>query len=216
MRNNRFSLLFCCGIVIALMLIPAHKSIAAGNLTLSERTHKRLSVIHRLIDQQKHKDALIRLDALRSSIENRDYELALVLQTYGYVYAANDQVRQAIDSFEKCLALKAMPQPVEHGIRINLAQLYMGSENYSLAIKHFEQWLAKEKNPSAQSHALGGILYANIKAYPAAIKHVKAAIAKADKPREDWYRLLVAIYYERKAYKESAIVLGFSGLFSEK
>ena len=145
MRNNRFSLLFCVGMAIAVMLIQVQKSVAVGNLTLSERTHKRLSVIHRLIDQQKHKDALKRLDALRSSIENRDYELALVLQTYGYVYAANDQVHQAIGSFEKCLALKAMPELVEHAIRMNLAQLYMGLEKYSLAVKYFEQWLTKEE-----------------------------------------------------------------------
>lgn len=198
--------LFLCIVLIVLGLFLSGKSYASSYL-VSERTYKRLEVIHNLMADNKYNEAKQRLDKLQQSTKSNKYESALVLQTYAYLYAARDDYPNAIDALEKCLALDAMPDAQTHKILLNLIQLYVGTEKYPKAIESFEKYLTLVKNPPANAHGLGGIAYAQVNNYPKAIKHLKIAIASSKKPEEAWFQMLLSIYYERKQYAEAAEVL---------
>ena len=198
--------LFICIVLIILGLLLSGKSYASGYL-VSEHTYKRLEVIHNLMGDNKYDEAKQRLDKLKQSTKSHQYESALVLQTYAYLYAARDDYPKAINALEKCLALDAMPDAQTHKILLNLIQLYVGTEQYPKAIKSFEKYLSVVKNPPAHAHGLGGIAYAQVNNHPKAIKHLKIAIATSKKPEEAWFQMLLSIYYERKQYAAAAQVL---------
>ena len=50
-----------------------------------------------------------KLQQMEEGMRLSDYERALVLQTYGFIYAQQEQYTQALDYFERCIALDALP-----------------------------------------------------------------------------------------------------------
>ena len=197
------------GLVIALCFLGAmvQQSARADSALLSERTYKRLSVIHELMGEEKYGEALKRLDSLAKTVGSRKYENAVVLQTYGYLYVSTDKPRKAIDAFNQSLQSQAMPETAEQNVRLNLTQLHMGLGENRKAVGLYETWIKLEKTPSPGGYALGGTLYAATKNYTLAARYLKSAIAASKKPREGWYRLLLAVYYEEEKYSQAAALL---------
>lgn len=174
---------------------------------LSERTYKRLTVIHELMGEEKYDEALAKLAKLLPSVKHSPGEKALVLQTYAYVYASKEQYAKAVDYFKQALALNALPEAGVQSVRYNLAQVCMASEDYRCSIEQLKLWLAKAEKPAPDAYALLGTAYAQLGQYDAAIPHLKTAVEKAEKPKETWYQLLLAMYYEKKDYRNSARLL---------
>lgn len=182
----------------------------AGSLsaaTLSERTYKRLTVIHELMGENKYNEALKRLDALASRVKKNKYEYATIMQTYGFAYAAKDQYKKAVNAFNEALSANVLPDQVQHSMRYNMAQLYAAVPDYKASAKAYEVWFAKAEKPSADSYVFGATIYAQLKNYPKAIEKIKKAISMAPKPKETWYQLLLAMYYQEKKYSKAAGVL---------
>ena len=175
--------------------------------TLSERTYKRLTVIHELMGENKYDEALKRLDSLLPRVKNNKYEYATIMQTYGFAYAAGDQYKKAVNAFTEALDTNALPDQVQHSMRYNLAQLYAAAPDYKAAAKAYEAWFAKAEKPSADSFVFGATLYAQLKNHKKAIANIKTAISMSPEPKETWYQLLLAMYYEEKQYSKAAAVL---------
>jgi tetratricopeptide (TPR) repeat protein len=195
-------LLFCFG------LAPGD-FISAGETTgrVSERTYKQLSRVHELMQKQRYGEAIAGLDRMKSRVKRKPYERALVLQTYGYIYARQDQYRQAIDALEACLALKVLPRSVSTKTRYTLAQLQLAVADYPAAVSSLEQWFKMAKEPTAEAHGLAGAAYAQTNRYGEAAVHLKKAIALASSTSERWYRQLLAVYYHSGEYAEAASLL---------
>lgn len=193
-----------------LLVLLLLMSLMVGSLqaaTLSERTYKRLTVIHELMGESKYDEALKRLAALLPKVKRKDYEYATVMQTYGFAYASKNQYRKAADAFEKALQKNVLPEQVQQNMRYNLAQLYAAIPDWKASAKAYEQWLAKAESPSAQSYAFGATIYAQLKQYDKAISKIRKAISLAKKPRENWYQLLLSMYYQKRMYAKAADVL---------
>lgn len=195
-----------CALLFAVASLGPRSAVAAGGL-ISERTYKRLSKVHELMADERYEAALKRLDSLRPSVEGKSYAHALVLQTYAYLYLATEQNRQAMDAFARCLALDALPEAGTKGILYALAQLQMAEAEYGKAVATLEKWLALERQPTPEAHALAGAAYTQVQRYSLAIKHLKKAIAATRNPKETWYRQLLAVYFEAKRYRDSAGLL---------
>ncbi len=178
-----------------------------GAEALTERTYKRLTVIHQLIGDGKYAEALERLDGLKGSVRKRPYEYATVMQTYGFVYAATDRYKEAIAAFEEAIATNEMPEGVQLRMLYNTAQLYASIPDYRKAAETYEKWRARTESPSVSAYVFAGTVYAQLKEYDAAIKNIRTAIEMSDDPKETWYQLLLAMYYEKKQYKRSADLL---------
>ena len=174
---------------------------------LTERTYKRLTVIHQLIGDSKYDEALKRLDGLVSSAKRRPYEYATVMQTYGFVYAATDRYKEAIQAFEAALETNQLPEGVVSSMIYNTAQLYAAIPDYRKAVEKYELWRSKTESPSASAYEFAATIYAQLENYDKAIANIKAAISMSENPKEAWYQLLLAMYYKKKQYRASAQLL---------
>jgi len=175
--------------------------------TLSERTFKRLTVIHDLMGESKYDEALVLLDKLRPKTRNKKYEYANVMQTYAFAYAAKDQYKKAVTAFRESLSTNALPDIVQLPIRYNMAQLLAAIPNYQESAVSYEEWFSKAENKSTESYVFGATIYAQLNIYSKAVEKIKTAISMSTAPKESWYQLLLAMYYQEKKYILSKDVL---------
>ncbi len=191
-------------LLLLCFLLTGHATAAGG--AVSERIYKQLTRVHELMDEERYGQALERLKGMRPS-KKRSYEQALVGQTFGYLYAAQEQYPQAIEAFAQSLALKALPESATRNTLYALAQLQVTEADYTAAIGSLEQWFKLEKTPPPQAHALAGMTYAQAKQYPQAIDHLQKAIASTGDRVETWYRQLLAVYSDAGDYQAAARLL---------
>ncbi len=191
----------------ALFLVALLLGGQAFAATLSERTYKRLTTIQELMGENKYKEALKRLDALLPRVRKNGYEYAMVMQTYGFAYAAQERYKKAIKAFNAALNTETLPDQVQQSMRYNLAQLYAAANDWKSSARAYEKWLTTAEKPSADSYAFGATIYAQLKDYNKAIPKIRKAISLATKPRENWHQLLLSMLYQKKHYAEAAKVL---------
>ncbi len=182
-------------------------SAADGASRISERTYKRLSSVHQMMEKGRYEDALAGLNRLRPRVAHKDHEHALVLQTYGYVFTSTENYQQAVDALTRCLALDALPEAATRDTLYLVAQLQTAIADYRAAVATLEQWFRLQQDPTPDAHALAGTVYAQLKRYPQAVTHLRKAIALGAMPQENWYRQLLAVYYDGRQYQSAAALL---------
>ena len=101
--------LTAAAIVVAL---AAAGPVQAKNLSRS--TYNKLTEARELMDEDKHREALAKLEQLIEDVGKRDYEKALTLQALGYAYVGMDRDGDAIDAFEQALAGAGVGHPGQH------------------------------------------------------------------------------------------------------
>ena len=184
-----------------------YKEYEARQTLMSERTFKRLSSIHDSLGEKNYTDVMSKLGALGKS-HLTPYEEALVIQTYGFVYAQQGDYKRGIEYFERSVALDALPTAAQQGMLYSLASLYTSQEQYQKSIDTLVNWYAYEKEPSANSYILMATNYAQMERYREALPYVRTAIAKdTAKPKESWYQLELAIYFELQQYANATNTL---------
>lgn len=174
---------------------------------LTESTYKALSAAQQKMEAEQYAAAEKALQALLQQTEQGSYDQAIVLQTIGYLYAAQENYLQAAKSFQQALDSKALPDKVSHNLRYNLAQLLLADEQYKAGIALMETWLAAEKSPPNSAHVLLASAYYRTANYKKVVEHMNIAIKNDKSPKEDWYRLILSAHMELKQYKSAINVL---------
>ena len=182
-------------------------SAGAASRQLSEHSYKQLSKIHTLMDKERYPEALAGLDRMRPRVERKPYEHAVLLQTYGHLYARQEQYPQAIAVLEQGLNLAVLPEAASQQALYLLAQLQLATADYQAATISLERWFELEQQPAPAAHALAGTAYAYAKRYPDAVKHLRKAIELSQNPDKNWYRQLLAVYYESSQYQAAVKLL---------
>lgn len=196
----------CCSLLGLLVLLGVPMAGSAAD-RLSERTYRRLAAVHELMDKERYEEALERLRALSSLVAGKRYERAVVLQTVGYVHVAREQYAAAIETLNEALSIGALPEPVSLQILYLLAQLQLTQSDYAAAATSIERWFESTGKPSADAHALAGVIYAYGKRQADAADQFEKAIAAATRPKEAWFRHLLSIHYEAGQYNRAARLL---------
>jgi tetratricopeptide (TPR) repeat protein len=128
-------------------------------------------------------------------------------QTFGFIYANMEKVPKAIESFEKCLQIGALPDQTKLDLQFSLGQLYMANSQFKKAVKTLNDWMGKVNNPSPDAKYLLAMAYTQTKQWKKALYWSKAAIAGVRRPKESWLQLVLSIHYELKQYRDMARVL---------
>ena len=157
------------------------------------------------------------LNAILALPKTNSHELALVHQSFGYLYSAREQYGRSIKSFEKALELEGLPDSAQLNTQFNLGQLYMLQENYDKGISILTNWFEKAQNPPASAYMLMANAYAqkasNMSdssrekaAYQSAWKWAKQGLDKMEpsKPHEAWMRLGSQLNLALENYKTAA------------
>ncbi len=180
----------------------------ASAQTLSETTYRRLTKIHELIGEEDYTDALDKLDKLLPSTKYSPYETAMVLQTYGFVWAQKGDYRKAADYFRKAIDLGALPEQQVESMKYNLGQFQVAVEDYREGIKTLEDYFATAKNPiPPDARVLLATAYAQLKQYRKALPPLTQAIREHSDPKEMWFQLKLALHYETNDYTACATTL---------
>jgi len=174
---------------------------------VGEWAYKKLSESHELLADEKWAEALALMDEMSRRKRLNAHEQALMWQTYAYIQSSQEKYKQATESFEKCLALDALPEAAALNTQYNLGQLYMSIEDYDAAVKTLEDWLGKAENPAGSSYYLLAMAHVQNEDLPRALPHARSAVARAKAPVESWLQLLLSLEFELKHYRKVADVL---------
>ncbi|MBW1683524.1 MAG: hypothetical protein JRS35_00525 [Deltaproteobacteria bacterium] len=177
------------------------------NLAAGEWAFKKLSAAHEALAEEKYDEARALMEQMSKRKSLNDHEKALMWQTYAYIQSGREQYAQAVESFEKCLALDALPETAELGTQYNLGQLYMSVERYKDAVRVLEDWLGRVENPSANAYYLVSMAHVQLEDARSALPYAKKAVELSKKPNESRLQLLLALEFELKHYKQVADVL---------
>jgi tetratricopeptide (TPR) repeat protein len=174
---------------------------------MSENVYRRLNTIHEYLGIGELDEASSRLDDLRD-MRLTPYEEALVEQAYGFIYAQQGDDELAVEAFERCLALEALPNIANQGMLYSLAGLYQNNNEFRKAIETMRTWFGYAEEPvAADAYMFMGSSYAQLEELDNALPYVEEAIARAETPNESWHMLALSIYFEQMDYANAVALL---------
>ena len=165
-------------------------------VTMTDNVYRRLNAVHELLGEDDLDGAIERLGTL---LEMRlsAYEEALIHQAYGFAYAQQGDYARALASFERCLAIDALPNLANQGMLYSLAGLYANEGQFQKAIDTMSTWFSYAEEPvPADAIMLVGSSYAQLEQLGAALPYVQEANSRAEMPNEPWRMLELSIYFD--------------------
>lgn len=180
---------------------------AEDKYLLTEKTYKSLSKAQELMEAEQYREASQRLNDLLGQTDAGSYDRAVVQQTIGYLYSAQDQYDKAATAFQQALDANALPEDVTHNLRYNLAQILIADGQYKRGIALMESWLENETKPENSVYVLLATAHYRAESFGKAADYIRIAIRNDSDPKEDWYRLQLSAHMSLKQYKSAISVL---------
>ena len=176
---------------------------------MRNRVYTQLARAQQLADGGDKAGGFAVLDEVKARVEQlNSYEQAMMWNFYGFMHYGNDDIANAIASFENVIAQEAIPDTLYLSTVYSLAQLAMQQQDYAKALNFLKQWQANNaKELQASQHIMFAQVYYQDKNYQDSLTHINAAIEltreKDELPKENWLILQRAAYYELKQLKKS-------------
>lgn len=165
----------------------------ATSTTMSEGFYHRLFRVHELLDGDSPEEALEMMGRIRPNRIGK-YEAAQLYQTYGFVYSQLGREDEALDAFQKCLELDALPTHQQQGIVYSVASYHAGNERYEESNAALMRWFRYEQDPIAEAYIFMGANFAQREMMREALPYVVRANQLAELPSENWRDLQLAIH----------------------
>ncbi len=137
----------------------------------------------------------------------KQYDIVKSREIRGYIRAGQDNYKAAIPDFKFAVDSGILSPAEELGLRYNLAQLYLATQQYRAAIREFEAWFRQAENPQAEAYFKLAQAYYVAGQPSKAIPPAETGYRIMKEPKEDWMQLLASIYIDRRAYSKAAPVL---------
>lgn len=169
---------------------------------MRNRVYEQLVRAQKIADEGDKQAGFNVLDEVQERIDSlNSYEKAMLWNFYGFMHYANDDVANAIVSFENVVAQEAIPASLRLSTMYSLAQLNMQLEDYDKTLQHLHAWKALNSTAlTANQEILFAQVHFQNKDYATALKHIDSAITLAqtagDIPKENWLILQRASYYQ--------------------
>lgn len=202
-------LLFLCMFLSASSSFAKERKFSDKAPLISEKTYKRIAKAHELLRDKKFNEALDSVASLEQLTKGKVGEYAQVLQVKAYVYAGQNQFKEAAVVFEDLLDLDEVPKAIGLNTLLTLAQIYSALERYDQSIELANEWLSLVEEQKPEAYLLLAGSHAQLKQWSKAEVAIKKAIEmkKGTEIPLSWQRILLAIYFEQKKYQESELVL---------
>ena len=171
---------------------------------MRNRVYTQLARAQKLADEGNGLEGFDVLDEVQDRIDSlNSYERAMLWNFYGFMYYGNDDIASAIDSFEKVVSEKEIPNSLRLSTLYSLAQLSMQLQNFDQSLTFLGLW--KESNPKEMTNTQQ-VLFAQVhyqnKQYKQSLSYVSKAIEQSEiakeVPKENWLVLQRASYFELK------------------
>ncbi len=171
---------------------------------MRNRVYTHLSLAQKIGEEKGTEAGLAALDEIKQKIDQlNSYEQAMLWNFYGFMHYNAEDVPNALQAFEKVVAIDAIPNALRLSTLRSIAQLWMAQEDYNKALSYLDKWRElSTKDLSAQDHVLYAQNYYQTRRFAEAVESISAAIelteAKNKLPKENWLILQRASYYEMK------------------
>lgn len=181
------------------------------NQSLSPKTYQALNDIQALLAESKFAEVEEGLKDLEENL-NPGFGLALTYQIHAQLFLAQENSKQALNYFNKALALDAMKATQAVSLATNVAQLYLAEGQIDEAINVLQPRIeaAEVEKPGstiAMAYISLGSAYQLKQDFKNAIVWLQQGIARTDKPRENWLQMLMAAHYQLKQFAAAVAVL---------
>ena len=192
------------GIVDVAFAQEAKKRTAKRVPAMRNRVYTQLARAQEIADAGNKEEGFKVLDEVKGRIEQlNSYEKAMLWNFYGFMHYGNDDIANAMMSFENVVAQEAIPESLYLSTVYSLAQLATQQGDFAKALKFLKDWQANSGGElKAPQHILFAQVYYQDKQFKKSLSHVNAAIqlakSKNETPKENWLILQRASYYELK------------------
>ena len=171
---------------------------------MRDRVYTQLARAQKLADGGDKAAGLEVLEAVKRKIDSlNSYEKAMLWNFYGFMYYGQEDIPNAIRSFENVVAQEAIPETLRVATLYSLAQLAMQKQDFAQSLEFLKQWQEVNNKPlQASQHILFAQVYYQNKQFDDSIKHINTAVTmtegKNEVPKEHWLILQRAAFYELK------------------
>ena len=157
---------------------------------VSKEVYERIQKAQEDVDAKNYDAALRKLNALYNPDKLTEYEQANVLNYLGFVYYNMENVRRAIETYERMLAIPSLEPQMAKQTTYTLAQLYTMEEQYQQALNTLDKWFAMETNPAPEPFILKAQNLYQVQRYSDMIEPIENAMQVAENRgkaiKEDW------------------------------
>jgi len=202
MRQYALVLLLCvaCG-------TPSISLAAEKKKALSQQTYKVLIAAQKAQEKGEANQAITTLKQLLTTLKEKPYEQAIVLQGLTHTYIGQEDYASAIPPLKQCIELNALPAEPQQRAHYNLIRLYMATEGFAEAIDLLKIWFTQVEKPQAEAYIMLATAHLQLSHYKEAIEPLRTAIRITKKPKESWYQSLLGTHSELKQHEECATLL---------
>jgi tetratricopeptide (TPR) repeat protein len=188
-------------IMLLLLMISLQ---GAAQQAPSRSTFARLMDVQELWEDDRYPEAVEKLEALAEATRGKPYDFAVTNQYLAHTAVMMGKHERARPALEAALAVPGLPAKLIAELKMFYAQIVIGDEEYELAKKMFDDWLAvTEETPSpAQLFSVG---YANYMSGHLAesLDFVSQAITQSPEPPDGWLRLHYEILFDSNAFDDA-------------
>lgn len=199
----------CLLLLLVLVAPSSHVQARAASGAIDAKTFKQLTKAQNYVAKEAFDDALMVLDKLGKKKNLSSYALAQVWNYQGYVYATKGQYTNAIQSYQKVLKQKDVPEALVLNARYVLGQLYFQTEAYQNAINSLLLWVESVKSPSAVAFIMLAQAHYQLSKYDLSLDFINKAITRQNmllqgaKVPESWLQLKAALHFAKQDIKNT-------------
>ncbi|MEO1245798.1 MAG: tetratricopeptide repeat protein [Pseudomonadota bacterium] len=186
-------------VVLFVFLLSA--TAGAAESKASRSTFVKLMDVQELWEEERYDEAIFELEELIESARSRPHDFALANQYLAHTAVMMGEQESARAPLEAALEMSGLPPDLEGSLKMFYAQIVLADEEYDLARRMFDDWLAIVEEPPKPAQ-LFSVAYANYQSgYLAeADTYVTRAITESSNPPQNWLRLRYQILFDLEDY----------------
>ncbi len=171
---------------------------------VSKAVYERITKAQEMVDAKDYSGALRSLNSLYNPDKLTEYEQANVLNYIGFIHYNMDNMREAIATYRKLLAIPSLEAQMAKQTTFTMSQLLTVEERYAEALTTLDRWFVMETNPAPEPFILKAQIHYNLNQYKEMVQPIENAMQVArdrNKPvKENWYGLLNFAYFQQEDY----------------
>lgn len=173
---------------------------------VSKEVYDQITKAQEMVDGKDYSGALRMLNRLYDPDKLTEYEQANVLNYIGFVYYNQDDIQNAIRTYDKMVAIPSLEPQLLKQTTYTLAQLNMMEERYAKTLELLNRWFTLESNPAPEPFVLKAQVFYQLQRYKDMVEPIETAMRIArereKEVKEDWYVLLNFAYFQQEDYRK--------------
>jgi len=186
-------------LLLALLMSAGHAF--AAEPQASRSTFVKLMDVQELWEEERYAEAVDRLEELVAATRSRPHDFALANQYLAHTAVMMGRQEDARAPLEAALETTGLPASLEGSLKMFYAQIVLAEEEYDLARRMFNDWLAVVEEPPKPAQ-LFSVAYANYQSghLNEAETFISRAVTEAPNPPDNWLRLYYQILFDLEDY----------------